>query len=76
MKNLGPKSRAWLKTIGIESREELEALGAAEAYLRVRDAGFKPSLNLLWALQGAILDITWNEIPESMKEDLRQRLAS
>lgn len=74
MRNLGPKSRVWLQAIGIENLEQLEALGAAEAYLRVCDAGFKPSLNLLWALQGAILDIPWNDIPLAMKEDLRQRL--
>lgn len=74
MRNLGPTSSAWLEAIGIKTRDDLEAMGAVEAYLRVKDAGFKPSLNLLWALQGAILDIPWSEIPPAMKEDLRRRL--
>lgn len=74
MRNLGPTSRRWLAAIGIKNRDQLEALGAVEVYLRVRNAGFGASLNLLWALQGAILDIGWNELPAAMKEDLKRQL--
>ncbi len=74
MRNLGPVSMEWLKTIGIETREELETLGAVEAYLRICDVGFKPSLNLLWALQGAVLDVHWAQLPPEMKAALKSDL--
>ena len=74
MRNLGPVSMEWLRTIGVETREELETLGAVEAYLRICDVGFKPSLNLLWALQGAVLDVHWAQVPSDMKAGLKADL--
>ncbi len=38
--------------------------------MRVKRAGFKPSLNLLYALEGALLDCHWQEIPESRRAEL------
>lgn len=73
LRNLGPSSRRWLTAVGIDSLEQLEDLGAVEVYLRVREASFGASFNLLWALQGAILDVAWNELPAEMKEDLRRQ---
>ncbi|NJN44122.1 MAG: TfoX/Sxy family protein [Anaerolineae bacterium] len=71
--NLGPKSTQWLEAVGIRTEDDLEELGAVEAYRRVkaRYPG-RVSLNLLWALQGALLDLPWNEIPPDMKEKLRK----
>ena len=53
LRNIGPKSAAWLRQTGVRSQEDLEAVGALAAYVRVKRAGFKPSLNLLYALEGA-----------------------
>ena len=33
-------------------------------------AGFRPSLNLLYALEGAILDCHWQDIPDARREEL------
>ena len=38
--------------------------------MRVKRAGFKPSLNLLYALEGAILGCHWQEIPEERRNEL------
>lgn len=70
LKNLGPVSAAWVASVGISTRADLIRLGAVATYLRVRDAGHKPSLNLLWALAGAERGLRWNLLPD---ED-RQRL--
>jgi hypothetical protein len=75
LRGLGPKSAAWLAAAGIDSVADLEAQGAVAAYLAVRRAGFEPSLNLLWALQGAIMDIHWTDVPASIKAQLKQALA-
>jgi TfoX-like protein len=72
LRNIGPKSAAWLRQVGLRSREDLEAVGAVEAFMRVKRAGFKPSLNLLYALEGALRDCHWQDVPESRRAELVQ----
>jgi DNA transformation protein and related proteins len=73
LKNIGPKSREWLASIGIHTLEDVVALGVVETYKRVKTAyPEKVSLNLLWGLQAALLDILWNELPPDIKEQLRK----
>ena len=40
--------------------------------MKVRRAGFKPSLNLLYALEGALRDCHWQEVPEARRGELVQ----
>jgi DNA transformation protein len=54
LRNLGPQSERLLAAIGIHDVETLRRRGALEAYLAVRNAGLTRSLNLLWALVGAL----------------------
>jgi hypothetical protein len=56
---------AWLRQTGVRSLEDLKPVGALAAFVRVKRAGFRPSLNLLYALEGAILDCHWQEDPRS-----------
>ena len=70
LRNIGPKSMAWLRQTGVRTLDDLKAVGALAAYVRVKRAGFKPSLNLLYALEGAILDCHWQEIPDERRSDL------
>ena len=67
LRNIGPKSAAWLRQVGLRTREELAEVGAVDAFMRVKRAGFKPSLNLLYALEGALLDCHWQEVPEATR---------
>lgn len=73
--NLGETSAEWLEAAGITTRDELAALGAAGAYIAVKQAGFRPSLNFLWAVAGALLDISWTAIPAEVKKQLLQEVA-
>ena len=70
LRNIGPKSMAWLRQTGVRSLEDLKSVGALAAYVRVKRAGFRPSLNLLYALEGAILDCHWQEIPDARRSEL------
>ena len=70
MRNIGPKSAAWLRQVGLRSLEEIAAIGTVEAFMKVRRAGFKPSLNLLYALEGALLDCHWQEVPDDRRTEL------
>jgi hypothetical protein len=73
LRNIGPKGMAWLRQTGVRTLDDLRAVGALAAYVRVRRAGFKPSLNLLYALEGAILDCHWQSIPDTRRAELIQQ---
>lgn len=70
LRNVGPKSAAWLRQVGLHTREDLEAAGPVDAYMRVRRAGFRPSLNLLYALEGALKDCHWQDVPDARRREL------
>jgi DNA transformation protein len=60
--NLGPKSAAMLAAIGIHDRETLAARGAVGTYIALRTAGQPASLNLLWAMEGALTERDWRDV--------------
>jgi DNA transformation protein len=75
LRNIGLRSAEWLKSVGIETFEDLREIGVVEAYVRVKEAyPDRVSLNLLYALQGGILDIEWHLLPQRMKDDLRRQV--
>jgi hypothetical protein len=70
IRNVGPKSAAWLRQIGVRTTEDLSRVGPVEAFLKVKRAGFRPSLNLLYAMAGALADCHWADLPEERKQEL------
>lgn len=74
MRNIGPKSSTLLKRAGINSRAELANVGVIPAYLMVKLAGGRPSLNLLWAMEGVVQDKDWKSISASRKQQLLEEL--
>jgi DNA transformation protein and related proteins len=66
--NIGPKSAAWLRQVGIRSRADLLEHGAVGAFVKIKRAGFRPSLNLLYALEGAVLDCHWQQVPDARRD--------
>lgn len=68
--NLGPVSTRWLATVGVRRRADLIRMGPVEAYLRVKAAGHRPSLNLLWALAGAERGLRWNKLSQEHRSQL------
>ena len=63
-----------LAKAGIVTEKRLGALGAVRAYVAVKRAGAKPSLNLLWALEGALTDCDWKEIARTQRLELLTEL--
>lgn len=59
--NFGPKSQQMLEQAGIKTVERLRKLGAVRAYVQVKSIG-KVSLNLLWAMEGALTDTHWQVV--------------
>ena len=74
MKNLGGKSEQWLNEIGILTRADLERLGSVEIYRLLREKGYPASLNLVWAIEEALADTDWREIPGSLKAEIESAI--
>jgi DNA transformation protein len=77
LRSIGPRSASWLRAAGIADADRLRALGAVEAYRRVRGAeAERASLTLLWALHGALIDAPYTALPPEIKAQLKAELAS
>lgn len=70
LRNLGFSSLHMLASAGVENEVQLRELGAVAAYVAVQRAGFKPSLNLLWALEGALSNRHWQDVARDDRLDL------
>jgi DNA transformation protein and related proteins len=76
MRNIGPRSAAWLNTVGINTIDDLVETGVIEAFLRARAAFPRQvTLNLLYALEGAMLNIPWNKLSEEIKANLQEQVS-
>ena len=71
LRNLGASSAAWLREIGVYTKADLERLGPVLAYRLVKGKQPRASLNLLWALAGALSDRDWRELSDAEKANLR-----
>ena len=67
---LGAVAQRWLADAGIRTRTELARSGSVAAFRKVAAAGHEPSPNLLFALEGALLDLR----PERLSEDVKRNL--
>ncbi len=70
LKNLGAASVNILHAIGVNSHEDLQSIGAAEAYARIKERGIHISKVMLYALQGALMDVHWNDLDPELKQSL------
>ena len=68
--NLGPKSAQFMHRAGITSFEQLKHLGSVRAYSMVKHVEPNASLNLLWALEGAISGLHWREVAKEHRTSL------
>jgi len=69
--NLGPKSTSWLAAINIHTRRDLAMMGIVPAYGLLKAQDYPVSLNLLYALYGALHDMPWNHVPPEVKASLQ-----
>jgi DNA transformation protein len=73
LKGIGPKSREWLREIGITSEAQIRDLGVVEVYRQLK-ARFpdKVTLNMLYGLEAALTGTRWNLLPDEVKAELRR----
>lgn len=70
LKNLGMASVNILRAIGINSYQDLHAAGAVETFLRIKARNIQVSKVMLYALQGALMNVHWNELSPDLKLQL------
>ena len=59
-----------LANAGIESLADLRRLGSVAAYVKVKRTSANASLNLLWALEGALTGMHWKEVAKEHRASL------
>ncbi|MDC0609474.1 TfoX/Sxy family DNA transformation protein [Vibrio sp.] len=73
--NLRLSIERMLKKAGIKTVDELIEQGSVRAYRAIKDTSpSDPSLELLWALEGAIEGIHWSVITQDRRDELTKSL--
>jgi DNA transformation protein and related proteins len=72
LRNIGPVGEGWLAEIEVHTAADLRAMGAVEAWRRLRFF-IGPHVNLmaLIALEAALLDIHWRDLPVARRAELK-----
>ena len=70
--NIGKTLAAKLKAIGITDAKALIKEGSQNAFLKIKGNGDShPCYNLLCALEGAIRNTRWHDLPKGVKFELK-----
>jgi len=75
LRNVGPKLAIKLIEAGIDSPEKLRQLGAKKAFKKMYTAGDSYgdyNAAYLYALEGAIRDCDWLNIPDKIKQEYKE----
>ncbi len=67
---LGRKSQDMLAAAGIKTVAQLRRLGSVRAYAKVKATEASASLNLLWALEGALAGLSWQVVAKEHRLSL------
>jgi DNA transformation protein len=74
LKNIGPKSEKWLNKIDIYTKKDIAKLGPVNIYNILKVQDYPVSKLLVYALQGAIMDLHWNDLPKRVKVQLDKEI--
>jgi DNA transformation protein len=71
MMNIGKEMARKLTAVGIDSAEALMAEGPREAFRKLKEAYPQVCLVHLYALEGAIQNVEFNNLPKNAKQELK-----
>ncbi|OGU35530.1 MAG: hypothetical protein A2068_11630 [Ignavibacteria bacterium GWB2_35_6b] len=74
IKNLGPVSTIWLNSIDVHTIDDIKKLGPIVIYHMLKAHGYNVNILMVYALQGAIMDCHWNEIPDKLKKEFQKEI--
>lgn len=67
---LGPKSCEMLRAAGITTVSQLREVGSVRAFVMVKRAHCKPSLNFLWGLESVLCGEHWRDVARKYRTSL------
>jgi len=70
--NIGPITARSLKAAGIQTRGDLAKIGALDAFRLLTSEPAHAQINLLFALHGALHDMSWNRLSMETRTELRK----
>lgn len=70
--NIGKVLEKQLNEVGINRIENLREIGSKKAWIKIKNIDESACLNRLCALEGAIRNIRWHDLDESIKKDLKE----
>ena len=73
LRNFGPALEAHFAGAGINSAEELRALGTDAAYARLLEAGHRPHFIFYYVIEMGLQGRPWNDCKGDEKAALRRR---
>jgi DNA transformation protein len=72
LRNIGKELEKKLKAVDITTVEELKVVGSKEAFTRIKLRDPYVCLVHLYALEGALSDMEYNQLQEDVKQKLRE----
>jgi len=70
--NIGPVVEQQLSRVGITTFDELKKAGSKDAWLRIRAIDDSACIHRLYSLEGAIRGVKKSELPQDVKENLKE----
>lgn len=72
LQNIGKVVEEQLNAVGIYTNEELKAVGAEKAWLKIQGIDDSACIHRLYALEGAIQGMKKSPLPEERKTELKE----
>lgn len=70
--NIGEVLEEQLNQVGITTYEQLKQIGSKQVWLRIKAIDDSACINRLYALEGAIQNIRYNQLPVEEKAELKE----
>lgn len=77
-KNIGATIEKYLHEIGVFSLADLAEMTSAEAFMKIRRNHPEKTIPVcyyLYSLEGALLDLHWNDLPAELKMELKTKVS-
>lgn len=70
--NIGKTVEQQLNEVEIETIKQLNEAGSRQAWLRIKSIDDSACINRLYALEGAVQGIRWHNLPQEVKDELKE----
>ena len=76
-KNIGATIEKYLNEIGVFTLADLAEITSVKAFTKIREQHPEKTIPVcyyLYSLEGALLNLHWNDIPSELKEELKDKI--